>query len=200
MNALDRLIATISRLPGIGKKSATRIAYFILTGSPALAHQLAESLLRIHEVIRRCSVCGAFTEIDPCPICENPSRDHGTVCVVEQPQDVVALEASGEFRGLYHVLGGVIAPLDGVGPSDLTMDALLQRVRRSKGSAQPIHEVIIATNPTVEGDTTALYLAGQLESEAVRVTRLALGLPVGGDLEYTDRLTIARSLRGRTAV
>lgn len=195
MNELDRLIALVSRLPGLGKKSATRIAYHVLAGSPAFARQLAESLAGIHDAIRRCSECGSYTETDPCSICDDPLRDREVICVVEQPQDVVALEASGEYRGLYHVLGGVIAPLEGVGPGDLTIGSMVQRIR-----AGQVHEVILATNPTVEGDTTALYLANQCHELGVRVTRLALGLPVGGDLEYTDRLTIARSLRGRTAV
>ncbi len=150
---------------------------------------------RLHDTIFRCSTCGAYTETDPCPICSDSGRDRSTICVVEDPQDVASLEASHEFHGLYHVLGGVIAPIEGVGPGDLSIGKLLQRVREDG-----TEEVIIATNPTVEGDTTALYVARQLEELGVKVTRLALGLPVGGDLEYADRLTLARSFRGRTGL
>lgn len=208
MNTLDQLVQEIARLPGLGKKSATRISYAILSGDRADAERLSALLGRLHDAIRRCSICGSFTESDPCPVCDDPGRDRHTICVVEQPQDVAALEASHEYHGLYHVLGGVIAPIDGVGPGDLSIAALLQRVRGTDeaGDGQPagrspIEEVIIATNPTVEGDTTALYVARQLEqTRGVRVTRLALGLPVGGDLEYADRLTLARSFRGRTSL
>ncbi len=195
MNTLDHLIQEISRLPGLGRKSATRIAYAILSGDRADAERLSTLLGRLHDAIIRCSVCGSYTETDPCPVCTDSGRDRSTICVVEQPQDVAALEASHEFHGLYHVLGGVIAPIDGVGPGDLAIGSLLGRVRQDG-----IEEVIIATNPTVEGDTTALYVARQLEELGVRVTRLALGLPVGGDLEYADRLTLARSFRGRTSL
>lgn len=193
MNTLDQLIQAISRLPGLGKKSATRISYAILSGERAEAERLSTLLARLHESIFRCSVCGSYTETDPCPVCSDPGRDRDTICVVEQPQDVAALEASHEYHGLYHVLGGVIAPIEGVGPGDLAIGSLVNRV-----TDQAISEVIIATNPTVEGDTTALYVARQLESTGANVTRLALGLPVGGDLEYADRLTLARSFRGRT--
>lgn len=192
MNTLDQLVQAIARLPGLGKKSATRIAYHVLRSDPRQARHLAELLSTIHDAIRQCSVCGSYTETDPCPICTDSTRDRSVVCVVEQPQDVAALEGSQEFHGLYHVLGGVIAPIDGVGPEDLTIGRLLRRAQD-----QGISEVVIATNPTVEGDTTALYVAQQLRRMGVRVTRLALGLPVGGDLEYADRLTLARSLRGR---
>ena len=195
MNTLDHLIQEISRLPGLGRKSATRIAYAILSGDRADAERLSTLLGRLHDAIIRCSVCGSYTETDPCPVCTDSGRDRSTICVVEQPQDVAALEASHEFHGLYHVLGGVIAPIDGVGPGDLAIGSLLGRVRQDG-----IEEVIIATNPTVEGDTTTLYVARQLEELGVRVTRLALGLPVGGDLEYADRLTLARSFRGRTSL
>lgn len=206
MNALEQLIRSISRLPGLGRKSATRIAYHILAGDAAEARRLGALLDTLHQRIHRCSICGAFTEEDPCPVCSDATRDRATICVVEQPQDVAAMEASHEYHGLYHVLGGVIAPIEGVGPGDLTIGALVARIAGSHGE---IREVIIATNPTVEGDTTALYVAQQLGSgtehrgtehrgTGVVVSRLALGIPVGGDLEYTDRLTLARSLRGRT--
>ena len=195
MNTLEQLIQAIARLPGLGKKSATRISYSILSGDRADAQRLAGLLATLHDTIRRCSTCGSYTEADPCLICTDSGRDRGTICVVEQPQDVSALESSHEYHGLYHVLGGVIAPIEGIGPGELAIGSLLSRVRDGL-----VHEVIIATNPTVEGDTTALYLARQLEEMNVTVTRLALGLPVGGDLEYADRLTLARSLRGRTSL
>jgi recombination protein RecR len=195
VNTLEQLIQAISRLPGLGKKSATRIAYSLLSGDRTDAVKLAEILGRLHDTIRQCSVCGAYTESDPCPICTDPGRDGSTICVVEEPQDVAALEASHEYHGLYHVLGGVIAPIEGVGPGDLSIAQLVRRVREGDAG-----EVIIATNPTVEGDTTALYVARQIEPLGATVSRLALGLPVGGDLEYADRLTLARSFRGRTSL
>lgn len=193
LNTLEQLIQAISRLPGLGKKSATRIAYALLAGDQATAQHLGALLHTLHDTITRCSVCGSYTETDPCPICTDSGRDRGTICVVEQPQDVAALEGSHEYHGLYHVLGGVIAPIEGVGPDDLAIASLVARA-----TEDTIEEVIIATNPTVEGDTTALYVARQLEERGVNVSRLALGLPVGGDLEYADRLTLARSFRGRT--
>ncbi len=196
MNTLDLLIRAIARLPGLGRKSATRIAYHMLASDRSEVQRLAELLHTLHDSIIRCSVCGSFTEDDPCPVCTDSGRDRATICVVEHPQDVAAMEASNEYHGLYHVLGGVIAPIEGVGPGDLAIGSLVRRCTEPE-----IHEVIIATNPTVEGDTTALYVAQQLENNTnVAVTRLALGLPVGGDLEYADRLTLARSLRGRTSL
>ena len=189
---LASLIKQLSRLPGIGTKSATRLAYHLLQADPAYAESLAEQIRTIQHRVRRCSQCGSYTEADPCDICCDTRRDRSTICVVEQPQDVAVLEATGAFAGLYHVLGGVISPIDGVGPEDLTVSDLL--LRCSEG----VTEVVLATNPTVEGDTTALYLARMLEQQGLTVSRLALGLPVGGDLEYADRLTIERSLKGRT--
>ncbi len=196
---LDHLIQSISRLPGLGRKSATRIAYHLLGGDRATAQRLAVLIDTLHDAIRPCSICGSYTESDPCRVCTDPGRDRATICVVEQAQDVAALEASHEFNGLYHVLGGVIAPLDGVGPGDLRIESLTRRVAERIAASGSV-EVIIATNPTVEGDTTALYVARTLEGTEARVSRLALGLPVGGDVEYADRLTLARSLRGRTAI
>lgn len=191
-DALDRLVRQLSRLPGIGAKSATRLAYHLLQTDPAFNANLADEIRSIQERIRRCTTCGAYTEADPCDVCSDPGRDRSTLCVVEQPQDVAVLESTGAFGGLYHVLGGVISPIDGVGPEDLSVGTLISRCEAG------VREVIIATNPTVEGDTTALYLARMLEERGYSVSRLALGLPVGGDLEYADRLTIERSLRGRT--
>lgn len=190
-DVLSHLIKQLSRLPGIGAKSAARIAYFLLQTDRAFTEALSDDIRSIQHRIHRCSVCGAFTEAEPCDVCSDPRRDRSRICVVEQPQDVAVLEASGAFDGLYHVLCGVISPIDGVGPEDLSVAKLIER-------ATGISEVIIATNPTVEGDTTALYLAKLLEERNIPVSRLALGLPVGGDLEYADRLTIERSLRGRT--
>jgi recombination protein RecR len=191
-NALDRLVVLLSKLPGIGKKSAGRMAYHILEGDPNYARTLAEQLQILHSAIRRCSICGSFTEADPCPICTDPGRDSLTICVVERAQDVRVIEESREFRGRFHVLGGLIAPLEGIGPDKLAIGELLNRVRRDR-----VKEVILAMNPTVEGDTTALYLQRQLKDSGAEVTRLASGLPVGGDLEYADRLTLSRSFRGR---
>lgn len=195
MTVLDRLVSAISRLPGLGAKSATRIAYHLLTGDRTASTELAALIGELHDRIQECSVCGSYTETDPCDVCTDPGRDRATICVVEHPQDVPALESSREYRGLYHVLGGVIAPIEGVGPGDLAIGPLVARCHQPE-----VHEVIIATNPTVEGDTTALYVAHALEGTSVRVSRLALGLPVGSDLEYADRLTLARSLRGRTTL
>lgn len=195
MSVLDKLIKQLARLPGIGTKSATRLAYYLLRTDAAFADSLAQSIMDVRRRIHPCVECGNYTEHQVCDICSDPSRESRVVCVVEQPQDISVLEASREYRGLYHALMGVISPIDGVGPEDLTIGKLLERIR-----AKGISEVILATNPTVEGDTTALYVAKRVESTGARSTRLALGLPVGGDLEYADRLTIARALRGRTTL
>jgi len=189
---LDRLIALFSKLPGIGKKSASRMVYHILDNDSAYARTLADALVSLHDAIRRCGICGGFTETDPCPICSDTSRDHSLICVVERAQDLRIIEESREFHGVFHVLGGLIAPLEGIGPGDLAIGKLVSRIKN-----QNIREIILALNPTVEGDTTALYLQKMLKEFPVEVTRLASGLPVGGDLEYTDRLTISRSFRGR---
>lgn len=193
MTSLDTLIKDLSRLPGIGPKSATRLAYYLLKSDPSYNRNLAEEIATIQERIKPCSVCGNYTETDPCPICSDPNREQSIICVVEEPQDVLTLQASGAFDGLYHVLGGAISPLDGIGPEQLSFGKLMKRIKEGSFS-----EVIIATNPTEEGDTTALYLRHLLKDHpAIAVTRLASGLPIGGDLEYADRVTISRSLRGR---
>jgi recombination protein RecR len=192
-SAIDRLVMLLSRLPGVGKKSAGRIVYHILDGDPGYARLLAAELTALHQAIRRCSICGGFTETDPCPICSDSGRDHGLICVVERAQDVRIIEDAREFRGIFHVLGGLIAPLDGIGPDKLRIGELLNRVRRDGA-----RELILAFNPTIEGDTTALYLQKLLKDLNVEVSRLASGLPVGGDLEYADKLTLSRSFRGRT--
>lgn len=194
MNIIDELTGSFSRLPGIGKKSAARIVNHLLKADKIYMHNFARQLTELQEKIKPCSVCGAWTENDPCPICSNPVRDRTLICVVEQPQDVQTIEGAGGYTGLYHVLGGVIAPLEGVGPDQLNITSLVSRVQQGG-----ISEIIIATNPTFEGDSTALYLQRLLsEHSEVKVTRLATGIPVGGDLEYADRLTLARSFRGRS--
>ena len=194
-NALDRLTVLFSRLPGIGKKSAGRIVYHLLDSSPALAHQLAQELSGLHQAIRRCSICGGFTENDPCSVCSDPTRDHSVICIVEQAQDMRIIEESREFPGVYHVLGGLIAPLEGVNPANLTIDKLINRLSKNN-----IKEIILALNPTVEGDTTSLYLQKTLKSFPVDIFRLASGMPVGGNIEYIDKLTLSRSFRGRVKV
>jgi recombination protein RecR len=193
VKALDELVGLMTRLPGIGRKSALRVAYYLLKADPSFASSLADKIRDLKGSITFCSICGSYTEEDPCPVCSSPSRERTIICVVEQPQDVVTIEASREYHGLYHVLGGLVSPLDGVGPEDLRIGELVERL----GSGEST-EVVVATNPTVEGDTTALYLKRLLEPTGVAVTRLATGIPVGGDLEYADRLTLARSFRGRT--
>jgi recombination protein RecR len=192
MNSIDSIVALLSKLPGIGKKSAGRLAYHILESDRSYARLLSEQLASLHDAIKRCSICGSWTESDPCPICTDPARDGSLLCVVERSQDVRVIEESKEFRGRFHVLGGLIAPLEGVNPDDIAIDSLLRRVRSEK-----INEVILALNPTVEGDTTSLYIQKMLRDTPIMLTRLASGLPVGGDLEYADRLTLSRSFRGR---
>ncbi len=195
MTVLESLIKRLSRLPGVGRKSAARIAYYLLSSDDSFNEELGEDIATLKRRLRPCSVCGSFTESDPCSICTDTGRDRSVVCVVERAQDVTILETSDEYRGLYHVLGGVISPIDGIGPNELRLGSLVERVR-----SEGVREVILATNPTVEGDTTALYVVKLLEPLRVTVSRLALGLPVGGDLEYADRLTLARSLRARTPI
>lgn len=195
MNALDEITETFSRLPGIGKKSAARIASHLLKCDPIFMERFSKQIATLQSRIRPCTVCGSWTENDPCPICSDPTRDRTVICVVEQAQDVSTIENSHEFSGLFHVLGGVISPLDGIGPDQLRIASLVSRVKDGE-----IKEVILATNPTVEGDTTALYIQHVLKDMGCSVTRLASGLPVGGDLEYADRLTLARSFRGRTRI
>jgi recombination protein RecR len=193
VTVLDRLVRNLTRLPGIGKKSAHRIAYYLLRADSHFTEQIAGDIARLQDSIRKCSVCGNYTEEDPCAICSAPGRDRSLICVVEQAQDIHTLEETGEFHGLYHVLDGAISPMEGVSAEDLAVDSLLQRIREGE-----VQELILATNPTVEGDTTALYLQRLLADFSVRVSRLATGLPLGGDLEYADRMTLARSLKGRT--
>ena len=193
---IDGLTQSFARLPGIGKKSAARIVNHLLKADAAFMQSFASQIAELQTRIKPCSVCGAWTEEELCPICSNPLRDSSVICVVEQAQDVSTIENAGGYNGVFHVLGGVIAPLEGVGAAHLNIDSLVKRV-----NAGGISEVILATNPTFEGDSTALYLNQLLRrSGDIKITRLATGIPVGGDLEYADKLTLARSFRGRQDV
>ena len=194
MSVIDELTTELARLPGIGRKTALRLTYHLLKRPPEEIRRLALSLEGVAERVRACSVCGNLTEEDPCALCASPRRDATTICVVEEASDIVAIERTGEYTGLYHVLGGRLSPLDGIGPEELNVASLLRRV---SGGAVAVEEVIVATNPSVEGEATALYLQRVLQSLGVRVTRLARGLPVGGDLEYVDGVTIAQAFAGR---
>lgn len=187
-----RLIEALQRLPGIGPKTAQRLAFFLLKRPADEVRELADSLVAVKERIVACRSCFNVTEEDPCRICNDPSRDPGLLCVVEEPNDLLAMERTGEFRGRYHVLLGALSPLDGIGPDDLKVRELLARVERGE-----VREVILATNPNVEGEATALYLGKLLRPLGVRITRIARGLPVGGDLEYADQVTLSKALEGR---
>lgn len=189
---LARLIEELGKLPTVGPKTAQRLAFHMLSMSVQDAEALAEAILECKRRIRHCSVCGNITEADPCVLCTNPQRDRSVICVVEDARDIAAMERTREFKGVYHVLQGAISPLDGIGPDELRIAELLHRVATGE-----VHEVIVATNPRVEGEATALYLSKVLKPLGVRVTRIAHGLPVGGDLEYADEVTLARALEGR---
>jgi recombination protein RecR len=197
LSAIDELATELARLPGIGRKTALRLTYFLLRQPAEQSRRLAQALLTLGERVRPCSRCFNLTEGELCPICHDARRDVRMVCVVEQSSDVTAIERAGEYRGVYHVLGGRLSPLDGVGPDDLTVSQLVDRVRDAA-----VHEVIIATNPSLEGEATALYVQSQLAGGEVTVTvsRIARGLPVGGDLEYADGVTIAQALSARRAM
>jgi len=189
---LDSLIREFSRLPGIGSKSATRLAFHILKMPADQVDRLSEAIVELKRNIRSCSMCGGISDDTLCRVCNSPDRDNEILCVVEEPEDMISIERTGAFRGLYHVLGGVIAPLDGIGPEDLRINELIQRC-----NDQSVKEVILATNPTVEGDATSLYVARILKPMNIRVMRIAHGLPVGSDLEFADGPTLAKSLSGR---
>ena len=189
---LRRLVEQLTRLPGVGEKSATRLAFFLLRADSEYAQALADAIAALKREIRLCSRCLGFTEQEPCALCADPRRSDEVVCVVEDPADVMAIERAGDFRGHYHVLHGTLAPLEGVGPEQLKVAELVTRVR--DGS---VREVILATNPTVEGEATALYLAKLIKPLGVKVTRIAHGLPMGGDVEYADSVTLSRALEGR---
>ena len=191
LKGFDRLVSEFQRLPGIGSKSAARLAYYLLRSPRDEADRLASAITESREAVRRCSVCNTLTETDPCEICSDPQRDATLLCVVEEPGNVAAIEKTREFRGRYHVLWGALSPLRGIGPDEIDVAGLVARV------TPEVREVVLATNPNVEGETTALYIAKRLKPSGVRVTRIAFGLPVGGDIEYADEVTIARSLENR---
>ena len=190
--SLARLVRELARLPGIGEKTATRLALFVLRADGDYAQGLADAIVAVKQQTRLCSRCFSLTEDDPCGLCADPRRTGDVICVVEDPADLLAIERAGEFRGHYHVLHGALAPLDGIGPDDLKIQPLIDRLQR-----EVIREVILATNPTAEGEATALYVAKQVKPLGVRVTRIARGLPVGADLEYVDALTVGRAIEGR---
>jgi recombination protein RecR len=192
---IDRLIEALTRLPGIGKKTASRLAFHILRSSLSDAQELARSILDVKEKIRLCSVCFNLTDDDPCQICQNPNRSSEILCVVEGPNDLMAIENTGEYGGTYHVLHGTISPLEGVGPEDIKIKELIERLKTGK-----LSEVILATNPTVEGGTTALYLTDLVRPLGVKITRIAYGIPVGSEIEYADGMTLLKALEGRREV
>lgn len=194
MGVIDDLTGELARLPGIGRKTAQRLTYFLLKRPPEEMKRLARVLENVAERVHACARCGNLTEEDPCALCANPRRDQTVVCVVEEASDIAAIERTGEYRGLYHVLGGRLSPLEGVGPDELNIKSLLNRIREG------VAEVIVAVNPSVEGEATALYLQRLIHPLGIRVTRLARGLPVGGDLEYADGVTIAQALSGRRLI
>ena len=190
---LSRLVGELSRLPGVGPKTATRLANHILKTPKSEAESLSASILEVKEKLFHCSVCNSITEIEPCDFCTDPQRDTQQICVVEEPYNIQPIERTGEFRGRYHVLMGALSPQRGIGPEQIAVAGLLDRL-------EGVEEVVVATNPDVEGEATALYLARLLKQRGIRVTRLAFGMPVGGDIEYTDEVTLARSLAGRREI
>ena len=193
MSVIDRLTDDFARLPGIGRKTALRLVHHLMKAPREQTHRLAASLVDLAERIRRCAECGSFTEHELCEICSNPGRDRSVVCIVEEAYQVGAIERTGQFRGIFHVLGGHLSPLDGIGPEELAVGRLLERIGRDG----TVEEVIIATNASVEGEATAVYLEQEIRPLGPRVTRLARGIPVGSDLEYVDGTTIAQALAGR---
>lgn len=193
--SIQKLLDELERLPGVGPKSAQRIAFWLLNADTVTARRLADAIIEVKQTVHFCSTCFNYAEADECSICADPTRDHTTICVVEEPRDVTAIERTGEFSGVYHVLGGVISPMDGIGPEQLHVRELMSRL-----SDDAVKEVILATNPNVEGETTAVYLARMIKPLNVTVTRLASGLPVGGDLEYADEVTLGRAIEARRAM
>ena len=187
-----RLIEAFSRLPGIGPKSASRLTYYLIRSQSDEAIELSDALKELRDRIQFCAVCFNITEVSPCPICQSDERDRSMICVVEEPLDVMAIERTREYRGLYHVLHGVISPMDGIGPEDLRVRELIERV-----ATGGVKEIILATNPSLEGENTAMYIQRKINTPGVKVTRLARGLPMGGDLEYADEVTLTRALEGR---
>ncbi len=199
-SAITRLVESFHRLPGIGPKSAQRLAYHVLRAPEEEARSLAEALLDVKQRAVLCGACQQISDTDPCAVCDDTRRDRTVICVVEEPLDLVAIERTNGYHGLYHVLHGAISPTDGVGPEDLKISELLARLRREHDDAEAVTEVIVATNPNLEGEATAMYLARLLEPLGVRVTRLARGLPAGADLEYVDNVTLERALAFRQSV
>jgi recombination protein RecR len=193
VSAIEELVAELAKLPGIGRKTAQRLTFFLLKQPADTAERLAEAIRRVRGRVTACGACGNLSEDDPCPICRDPRRDAALLCVVEESADVGAIERAGRYRGRYHVLGGRLSPLEGVGPDQLHLEQLVARVANGSG----VREVIVATNPSMEGEATATYLQQLLKPTGVRVTRIARGLPVGGDLEYADAVTIAQALTAR---
>jgi recombination protein RecR len=193
--ALENLIEQFTKLPGIGQKSATRVALYVLRNQKGLAEDLAKSLLDVKEKIRFCPICFNFTDQEPCSICRDSNRANGVLCVVEGPGDQLAIEESGIFKGRYHILHGVLSPLDGIGPEDLKIGELLSRLEK-----EAIQEVVLATNPTTQGEVTASYLVKVLSDKDLKVSRIALGIPMGGDLKYMDSLTLRHSFNSRTTI
>ena len=191
---LTRLIGELSKLPGIGTRTAQRLAFYLLETGYSEAKALADAILEAKDKITYCSVCYNLTETDPCHLCTDPARDKASICVVESPRDIIAMEKTGEFRGLYHVLHGAISPMDGIGPDEIRLKELLSRINDS------VEEIIVATDPDVEGEATAMYIARLLKPLQIKCTRLAAGLPVGGDLEYTDEVTLSKALEGRREI
>ena len=195
---MDRLVASLKRLPGIGEKSASRLAYFLLSAPEELSRELSESIARVQRDTVVCATCFTLSDRTPCPICSQDDRDRTTICVVEEPADMAAIERSGGFRGLYHVLGGALSPIDGMGPETLRVVELEHRV-----ATQGVKEVVLATNPTAEGDATAHFLADRLSTSGasgLHVSRIAYGMPLGGDIEYADHVTVSRSIENRRAL
>ncbi len=196
---LERLINNFSRLSGVGRKGATRMAYQVLSMDEKDAREFAEAIIDVHTKIKRCPVCRNFTDKDICPVCSSPKRDHTVICVVESPKDVATFERTREYNGVYHVLHGLISPLDGISPEQLTVKELLSRLSDNDGKDK-VKEVIMATNSTVEGETTAMYISRLIKPLGIKVTRLAYGLPVGASLEYADEVTLTRALEGRREI
>jgi len=191
--SLARLIEELEKLPGVGPKTAQRLALHLLHAAAQDTQDLADAIRKVKENVHPCPVCFSYTDAELCPLCADPGRDDRILCVVGEARDLMAMERGGGFRGRYHVLGGLISPMDGIGPESLRIEELIERVKEGK-----VGEVVLATNPTVEGDATAMYIAGLLKEFGVKATRIALGLPVGGDLDYADDVTISRAIEGRT--
>ncbi|RBP42791.1 recombination mediator RecR [Garciella nitratireducens] len=190
---IEKLMEEFSKLPGVGNKTAQRLAFHVLNISKEDAYQLANSIIEAKEKIKQCSICQNITDVDPCNICRDPKRNEEVICVVQESRDIVAIEKTREFKGKYHVLHGAISPMEGIGPNDICIKELLERLQKEQ-----VKEIILATNPSIEGEATAMYIAKLIKPLGIKVTRLAHGIPIGGDLEYTDEVTISKALEGRT--